>query len=174
MKGFLRRHRLSAFFALAFALSWYPWILALFRGRVTGPNPLGPLVAAIVLTAVVSGRAGLREFFSRLICWRFGAKWYAILFATPVLLCSCAVLVTLCILPDSQISLLSSDKLRELPERFIFILLFIGLGEEPGWRGFALSELQERYSPLRSSLLLAPIWALWHLPLMGNEFPWSI
>jgi membrane protease YdiL (CAAX protease family) len=63
---------------------------------------------------------------------------------------------------------------RELPERFIFIFLFIGLGEEPGWRGFALPRLQKTYSPLMASFILAPIWALWHLPLMGNEFPLPI
>lgn len=172
MKAFFQRHRLVAFFVLAFALSWYPWLLALLQGRLTGPNPLGPLIAAIVLTAIVSGRAGLRAFFSRLVHWRFGAKWYALIFAIPLLLCSFAALITICILPGAQISALSIAKLSELPERFIFILLFIGLGEEPGWRGFALPELQSRYSPLRASMVLAPIWALWHLPLMGNEFPW--
>ena len=85
-----------------------------------------------------------------------------------------AVAITLCFVPRSQISALSIEKMRELPERFLFILLFIGLGEEPGWRGFALSQLQTRYSPAIASLILAPLWALWHLPLIGNEFPWPI
>jgi membrane protease YdiL (CAAX protease family) len=68
----------------------------------------------------------------------------------------------------------SAAALGELPERFVFIFLFIGLGEEPGWRGFALLRLQKTRSPLIASLILAPIWALWHLPLMGNEFPPAI
>jgi membrane protease YdiL (CAAX protease family) len=174
VKAFLKQQRLVAFFALAFALSWYPWILALLRGRTSGPNPLGPLVAAIIVTATVYGRSGLREFFSRLVRWRVGAKWYAITFATPVLLCLIAVAVTLCFVPRWQISALSIEKMRELPDRFLFILLFIGLGEEPGWRGFALPQLQAKYSPLTASLILAPLWALWHLPLIGNEFPWPI
>ena len=72
------------------------------------------------------------------------------------------------------IALPTAPAARELPERFIFILLFIGLGEEPGWRGFALPRLQKTHSPLVASLILAPIWALWHLPLMGNEFPVAI
>jgi membrane protease YdiL (CAAX protease family) len=63
---------------------------------------------------------------------------------------------------------------RELPDRFLFIFLFIGLGEEPGWRGFALPRLQKQCTPLIASLILAPIWALWHLPLMGNEFPAAV
>ena len=174
MKAFLQRHRLTAFFVLAFVLSWYPWILALRRGQTTGPNPLGPLLAAIIMTAIVSGRSGLREFFARLVRWRVGTKWYAITFFTPVLICLIAVALMLCFMPRSQISVLSLEKLREVPERFLFILLFIGLGEEPGWRGFALPQLQRKYSPLIASLILAPIWTLWHLPLLGNEFPWPI
>ena len=63
---------------------------------------------------------------------------------------------------------------RELPDRFLSIFLFIGLGEEPGWRGFALPRLQKQRTPLIASLILAAIWALWHLPLMGNEFPAAI
>ena len=174
MKAFLQRHRLVVFFLLAFLLSWYPWIIALTRGRTSGPNPLGPLVAGIIVTAIVSGRSGLREFFSRLVRWRVGVKWYAIVFATPVLICLIAVAITLCFVRNSLVSGLSIEKLREVPERFLFILLFVGLGEEPGWRGFALPQLQTKHSPLIASLILAPIWALWHLPLVGNEFPLPI
>src|SRR5437868_14649027 len=83
-----------------------------------------------------------------------------------------AVAITRCFAPPA--SVLSIDKIRELPERFVFILLFVGLGEEPGWRGFALPRLQARHTPFSASLILAPIWALWHLPLMGNEFPLAI
>ena len=172
MRAFFRRHALIAFFVIAFVLSWYPWIIALTRGRTSGPNPLGPFVAAIIMTAVVFGRSGAREFFSRLVRWRVGAKAYAIVFLTPILICLVAVGITLCF--ASPASALSIEKLREVPERFLFIFLFIGLGEEPGWRGFALPQLQKKYSPLIASLIVAPVWALWHLPLVGNEFPWPI
>ena len=172
MNTFFRRHRLIAFFVLAFALSWYPWVVGLICGRTSGPNPLGPLVAAIIVTAITYGRSGLREFFSRLVRWRVGFKWYVVTFATPLLLCLIAVAITRCFAPPT--SVLSVDKIRELPERFLFILLFIGLGEEPGWRGFALPELQAKYSPLIASLVLGAFWAVWHLPLIGNEFPMPI
>jgi membrane protease YdiL (CAAX protease family) len=48
---------------------------------------------------------------------------------------------------------------------FLYVLLGGGGLEEPGWRGFALPFLQKRYSPFRSSLFLAVIWAFWHWPL---------
>jgi uncharacterized protein len=172
MRAFFRRHTLIAFFVMAFVLSWYPWIIASMRGRTSGPNPLGPFVAATIMTAVVSGRSGFREFFSRLVRWHVGVKAYAIVFLTPIRICLIAVGITLCF--TSPPSTLSIEKLREVPERLLFIFLFIGLGEEPGWRGFALPQLQTRYSPLVASLILAPVWALWHLPLVGNEFPWPI
>lgn len=174
VKAFLKQHRLVAFFVLAFALSWYPWVIALIRGRTSGPNPLGPLVAGIIVTAIVSGRSGLREFFSRLVRGRVGLKWYLITFAAPALICLIAVAITLSFGWSWKVSGWQIEKLRELPERFLFILLFIGLGEEPGWRGCALPQLQTKYSPLMASLILAPVWALWHLPLIGNEFPLPI
>jgi membrane protease YdiL (CAAX protease family) len=165
---------LIAFFVIAFGLSWYPWIIALARGRASGPNPLGPLVAGISMSAIVAGRPGLREFFSRLVRWRVGIRWYAPALIIPILIPLIAVGLLLCFVRTPQVSAFSSDKLLELPASFLFILLFIGLGEEPGWRGFALPQLQAKHTPLIASLILAPIWALWHLPLFGNEFPWPI
>jgi len=53
------------------------------------------------------------------------------------------------------------------------ILTFFGpnllggpLGEEAGWRGFALPRLQNRFNPVGSSLILGFLWANWHVPLM--------
>lgn len=104
----------------------------------------------------------------------FGARWYAVALGMPVAICLIASAITFCCLPHTQVAPLSFEKIREVPERFLFILLFIGLGEEPGWRGFAPPELQTKHSPLNASLILAPLWAIWHLPLIGNEFQWPI
>jgi membrane protease YdiL (CAAX protease family) len=167
------RHELVVFFILAFLFSWYPWVIALARGQSSGPNPLGPLIAALVVSGIAQGWKGIRELLGRVVRARFGWKWYAIIFGLPILLC--AIAVTIMAAFGKSISLPTEAAWRELPDRFIFIFLFIGLGEEPGWRGFALPRLQKQHTPLVASLILAPIWALWHLPLMGNdmgnEFP---
>jgi len=55
---------------------------------------------------------------------------------------------------------------------FLYIFVFSALGEEIGWRGFALPLLQTRFSPFSASLILGLIWSLWHLPLfwMSGNF----
>ena len=170
----LKRNPLLIFFPLAFILSWYPWVISLVRNAGDGgPNPLGVFLAAIIVTAVTQGRSGLKDLFSRIVRWRIGFHWYAFVLILPAVLCVLAALLV------TQFAGAVAD-FTKLPawqdgiERFIFILLFIGLGEEPGWRGYALERLQEKYSTVKSSLFLGAVWTLWHLPLMRNEFAPSI
>jgi membrane protease YdiL (CAAX protease family) len=160
------------FFVLAFVLSWYPWVIALASGRTSGPNPLGPLVAALIVSGIAAGWPGVRDLLARMVRARIGLRWYAVIFGLPIVMCGIAVAI-MAVFGNAP-ALPDTGAWRELPERFIFILLFIGLGEEPGWRGFALPRLQKEHSSLIASLILAPIWALWHLPLMGNEFPAAV
>lgn len=55
----------------------------------------------------------------------------------------------------------------------VIVILLISLGEEFGWRGFALPRLQKRLSALNSSLILGVIWGIWHYPgfLIGAGVP---
>ncbi|MGH8429421.1 MAG: lysostaphin resistance A-like protein, partial [Solimonas sp.] len=68
----------------------------------------------------------------------------------------------------------------DLIARFVFILLLIGLGEEPAWRGYALPRLVAGRTALAASLVLGLLHAVWHLPLFGIEYdlqngiPWAI
>ena len=47
---------------------------------------------------------------------------------------------------------------------FLLWLLTFGLGEEIGWRGYALPRLQKNHSALTATLIVGGLWALWHLP----------
>jgi CAAX protease family protein len=51
-----------------------------------------------------------------------------------------------------------------LPAMLIFPAL-ITWGEEPGWRGFAQTRLQERYGALKAGLIVGFLHGLWHLPI---------
>jgi membrane protease YdiL (CAAX protease family) len=61
-----------------------------------------------------------------------------------------------------------------LLDKFIIMFAFVGLGEEPAWRGFLLPLLQRRLAPVAAMLAVAGIWAIWHVPLMGSEFAWPL
>ena len=166
----IKSHPLLFFFPLAFLLSWYPWALAYLRGSGNGgPNPLGVFLAGIIVTALVAGKPGLKQFFARLVRWRVGIQWYAVIFLLPIVTCGIAALLNVLLgaaVPDFT----KMSRWQDIVEKFLFIFLFIGLGEEPGWRGFALETLQQKKSPIVASAILGPIWAFWHLPLMGTEF----
>src|SRR5205814_7485578 len=118
-------------------LSWYPWIIALVGGRTSGPNPFGPFGAAVIIAALGGGKSELQTLLAPLVRARVGWRWYIFIFGLPILICLAAVAIVLPVF-GLHPALPAADHFRELPERFIFTFLFIGLGEEPGWRGFAL------------------------------------
>ena len=79
----VRRYPLTAFFVLACALSWWPWILYSF-GLV--PNPIvgvGPFLAALLVLAVTEGKSGVVGLLRRMVRWRVGIQWYAVALLTP-------------------------------------------------------------------------------------------
>jgi membrane protease YdiL (CAAX protease family) len=172
----MRRYPLVFFFLMAFGITWasdYVILVVLHLRldptdfRLLAPQALlgiGPMLAAFLMTAITEGRRGIRHLLLRFALWRVGVTWYVIvLLAVPVL-----VLITLLIMPGA----LSTFRLPGLSfwpaylMGYVGVLVFGGpLGEEPGWRGFALPRLQQRLGPLRGTLLLGALWALWHLPL---------
>src|SRR5687767_8227288 len=104
LRGRVRRHPLLVFFVLANLASWVAWtpyVLSQnglgvwdFRfpggaagSQLTGVLPgayLGPIGAALLVTALADGRAGLRTWVGRLWRWRVGWRWYAgILLGVP-------------------------------------------------------------------------------------------
>lgn len=53
---------------------------------------------------------------------------------------------------------------------FLISFFLTGGQEEFGWRGYLQKEMQKKYSPLITSLIIAGVWMLWHLPLHFNGF----
>ena len=132
------------------------------------PGLLGPAIAAVVVTAVVSGRAGLADLGRRVVRVRVGWFWYAVLAATAgigaVAVAAQGLLGRGWPTAD-DLSTYSGAVTMPWLALVALVLVVNGFGEETGWRGF----LVDRWGPVRglrrTSLLVAAVWAPWHLPL---------
>lgn len=175
--GAARRSAAAVFFVLAFALTWVAWVprALVSQGHldldlavtVGGFWAYGPAVAALITALVMRGRAGARELAARLTRWRVGWRWYAIVLLAPPAF-SAAILGAFAALGRAgEIAPppLLRDGFPAALALFAVIVLTDGIGEEVGWRGYALPRLLERTDAVTASLLLGVVWAVWHLPL---------
>eukprot|EP01035_Chromulina_nebulosa_P061680 gene61680-84354_t len=146
---------LPVFFALAFAISWAFWGLAIFAGDTAlggvgfYGGGFGPLLAAIITTRLL-GRSPL-AWFKGLWRWSVAPKFWLFAFGFPIALALAAS--ALHGIPGGQVTLdgLGERLLLWLPT-FVTVTLIGGGNEEPGWRGFALPELQKTLSPMSATL----------------------
>ena len=172
----VNRYPLSTFFALAYALSWWPWILYVFD---LSPQPIvgfGPFLAAVIVLGITRGKGGIVKLLRQMVQWRVPLKWYAVALLLPVAIAVAATGVNL--LAGAQTP--SATELGAWPSllsTFLLLLLVPGIGgawEEPGWRGYALPRLQVGRSALSASLILWVGLVVWHLPLfIVGEIHWS-
>jgi membrane protease YdiL (CAAX protease family) len=133
-----------------------------------------PAVVALVLAPLTFGKRG----FSTLLC-RF-RPWSKDIPASKGLQTWCLVVVTLVATQLFAFLLLHAFRTKPtetitwnknlLSWAAIWLVLEAmftnqgGLLEELGWRGYGLPLLLEKMNPLRATLLLGFLWALWHLP----------
>ena len=168
---------LLTFFALAFVWSWTCWLFApalkadfsVAATALSLAGGFGPSLAAVVMVAYGrgcgSGRAGLRRWLARCLQWRIGWPWALLAFVFPVVFMGLAGAAHVALggtLPPSP----ATGHVWMAAANFLLIFLVGGpLGEEFGWRGYALPALQTRWGWRVASLLLGAVWAIWHLPL---------
>jgi membrane protease YdiL (CAAX protease family) len=162
-KSFVQKFSFWLFLLLTFILSWLPW----FTGG-EGIWVFGPSIAGIIVIILVAGKDGLRDLTQRLFRWRVGVKWWLVAIFLPAALTLVAVGVSL--LLGGSIPPFTFFRQEWYYVIFFFLINMLGgpLGEEFGWRGFALPRLQEKFNPLVSSLILGGIWGLWHIPQFFN------
>ncbi len=169
----LKRYPLASFFLLAYAISWTPLLLWLVTGKEVvqlGIGTCGPAISAVILIAVNEGKAGLRSLVSRLFLWRVGLRWYLIAFLAPIVLEILAIPTHQLLGDPTQANPIQNwigVLIQQLPWMIpaFFILVLMAVGEELGWRGYALPGLQARCGPVWGSLILGLLWGFWHLPL---------
>jgi uncharacterized protein len=168
ISAFVKRHRLTTFFILAYALSWWAWIPYALGAFPTPIASFGPFLAAVVVLAVTEGKAGLLGLLRRMVRWRVAPGWYAVALLLPVILAASATALNV-LLGAQPPSAAQLGAWTGIFSTFAIVLLIPGFGgawEEPGWRGYALPRLQNGRSALVASLILAALIAGWHLPLM--------
>ena len=181
-----KKRPLLTFFMLAYALSWMVEIPLALRAQgvlqVEIPISLhylaayGPMLSALIVTGVTGGIGGLRELWERMTRWKVNPGWWLVAVAPLGLYLVAAAALWLTqsepidLAAMGQVDFLPAIGLAALP---VWILTF-GIGEETGWRGFALPRLQKGHSALHATIILWALWALWHLPLFFYSYDVSI
>lgn len=170
-RNLLKRYPLASFFVLTYAIAWTPMLLLLVSGNdsLVGLSFFAPAISAFVLAIAGEGQAGLRRLVSRLFIWRVKIKWYLLALLAPILLELLAIPIhRLFGAPAPAVRF--ADWMRTLPGQLPWlslVLVFLTLsavGEELGWRGYAMPGLYARYGSVRASLVLGVLWGCWHLP----------
>jgi membrane protease YdiL (CAAX protease family) len=162
------------FVVLAYVFSWAAAFPLVAEGDVVKkgvgwpshvPALLGPALAALAVTGLVWRRAGIRDLVAHIARWQMPVRWWV---------------ATLSPLAFLTVGLAAASATGKLPRAgdfgrysglpaigvvpVVLIAILITFGEETGWCGFALPQLQRRYGALAAALIVAPIWVVWHLP----------
>jgi membrane protease YdiL (CAAX protease family) len=176
MVRLVRGRPLAAFFVLAFGITWAVWVPRAAGVPVGAVGQLWtwiPAVAALLAAAFTGGGATVGELGARLVRWRVGWRWYAMVVLGPAIF-SLAVAAAYAMLGGSWSdavppALGGETPLALLPLFLLVLFVTDGVGEGVAWRGFALPRLLVRQNALVASLILGALWAAWHLPLVWTE-----
>lgn len=171
----MRQHPLVSFFFMAYIFSWtilIPYILSqwnilphtnIFIVFFALTAFVGPTLSAYIMGRITEGKDGWLNMKKRFCKFKVSWPWYVFtLLGIPLVM-----MFGICILPGALASFQGFPS--GFPAKYIIyfvIIFFCGgpLGEEIGWRGFALPRMQARYGALRATLLLGVLWTFWHLP----------
>ncbi len=125
---------------------------------------LSASLAGVALTAVTGGAAAVRALLARGIVWRVGYRWWIIVLLLP-LVPAVGARVGAAYVTGSTVDWVAMASLHRVVPSLLMLTLLAGLGEEFGWRGFALSRLRARHGLLTAALIVGAYHALWHIPL---------
>jgi CAAX protease family protein len=180
LRSWIVRHPISTFLVLVYAtttaLVFVPRVLTepgLLPGGATPhgvlENILGSAAPAFIVSALVSGKAGVLDLARRGFRWRVPLRSYLTSLLAPLLIFLIAVAILYGVAPlralvENWLLLFTAF----LPALGIMILLN-NVAEEIGWTGFVFARFQDRYGPLRAALLAGVFFWLFHVPSFYAE-----
>jgi membrane protease YdiL (CAAX protease family) len=142
---------------------------------------LSVVPVAFIISAAYSSVPAVRSYLASLIRLRGVAGWSLLaLILIPGL--SLLSMVFSSLAGRQSVSAVQSSAAGPLlglvAVKFLYQFFFFNcIGEEIGWRGFALPRLQAHTNPLMASLIIALFWPAWHLFLWQAEgnpvFSWQ-
>jgi membrane protease YdiL (CAAX protease family) len=162
--SFIKRYPQVTFWGIACITFW----TAVFMGFRDHWALLiyGTFLGGALVTGIVDGFSGLKTYFSRIVRWRVGLKWYAVALLLPPVLHLMAFGLNIALgapLPTHP------RWPGWEPILTVFLVpgfLIIALAEEPGFRGFALPRFLASRSALSAALIVGLLHTLWHLPFL--------
>ncbi|WP_114569777.1 CPBP family intramembrane glutamic endopeptidase [Exiguobacterium flavidum] len=165
--------RLSYFVGFTYVISWAIWLPNLLLHE---PIPLlhlagglGPFLGALAATYVIDGKNGLFAYFKDRFLKPFKKRYALLAVILPLMFMGIGLIVVRLFSDDSvPLSDIGRDDklpLQSAPMIFLTWLLFYGIGEEGGWRGYLFPELRKRMSCHHAALTVSVFWAFWHAPV---------
>ena len=168
----LKKHQLISYFCIAYIIMFgviftfirlypsrplQPWSLVWFL------SIFSPSFSALIVSAIIGGKAEIKRLLSGFTRWKAGFRWY---FAAAFLILGPLVIAFIYVaLGHPFLGLKPGETVFTMANTILFTLFSGPIAEELGWRGFALPRLQAKYNALVSSLILGVIWTCWHIPL---------
>jgi membrane protease YdiL (CAAX protease family) len=161
---------------VSYAWSWAWWLPLLISGELVRPGMLpthlpglaGPAVGAVVATAF-EGHHALQRLWHRASDLQLSPLGWSVALS-PLLFVALGLIAVL--LSSGNFNTAGLGSYSGVPQWgvipvFLLVLVVNGFGEELGWRGYLLPRLQEAFGAWPGTILVFPIWALWHLPLFA-------
>lgn len=173
----LRQFPVATFCLLTVLLSLASYFLPVPREALPFIFVLVPSAVALILVATTEGLAGVRRLLSKLTRWRTNPAWVlgALLLALVMRLAVGVAGQMMGLIPS--VSLVPQNPTQVIILALIYLVAAIL--EELGWRGFALSRLLTRQSPLFSAVALGVPWGIIHIALhfpgmWAEGLPWLL
>lgn len=136
----------------------------------------GFVAGALIASGLGGGKAGVVRLLRRLLIWPVAWSWYAVAILGPAAFYLLGIGIHVLLggtMPDFRqpfiVRLVPPSLGIALAGSVFFLYQVLFNGEEFGWRGYALPELQVRRSALVASVIIGAVWSFWHLPKFLNS-----